>query len=194
MSCVDQDFPVLYPLFLNLRDKPVLVLGAGVVAENKVRALLQAGAQVLVVAPTATDWLKELALAGRIQWKARPFAEADVRGTWLVVAATSNAVAQQRAAAAATEHRVFIVAVDDSAHSSAFGSAVVSRPPITVAISSSGATPALSRLLREIIEELLPSDDWIERARRLRAEWRRERVPMGDRFGRLVKEFTRHRE
>jgi uroporphyrin-III C-methyltransferase/precorrin-2 dehydrogenase/sirohydrochlorin ferrochelatase len=189
-----QDIPLLYPLFLNLRDKRVLVVGAGAVAHHKVLALVEAGAQVLVVAPQAVASLASLAQAGRIRWEARQFTETDVSGAWLVVAATSDSDVQRRAATAATANRIFVVAVDDPPRSSAYAGAIVSRPPMMVAISSSGAAPALSRLIRELIEELLPSDDWIVHARRLRADWRRDRVPMGERFGRLVKEIMSRRQ
>ncbi|MGA2449689.1 MAG: bifunctional precorrin-2 dehydrogenase/sirohydrochlorin ferrochelatase, partial [Polyangiaceae bacterium] len=145
MRVVDQDHPALYPLFLRVRDKLVLVVGAGAVAEHKVRALLEAGALVRVVAPTAVDSVAALAQAGRIQWEVRPFAETDVSSVWLVIAATSDPDVQQRVADAASANRVFVVAVDDSSHASAFAGAIVSRPPIMVAISSSGAAPAMSR-------------------------------------------------
>ena len=60
------------------------------------------------------------------------------------------------------------------------------RPPFLVAISSSGATPALTRLVREIIEQVLPGDAWIEHARALREKWIADGTPMGERFGDLV--------
>ncbi len=193
MSPPDRAVPQALSSFLNLRDKPVLVVGAGVVGEHKILALLEAGARVRVVAPMATDSLKALAEAGRIQWEKRAFVEADVEGAWLVIAATSDPVAQRSAASAAAGHRVFAVAVDDPANSSAFAGAVVSRPPMLVAISSSGASPALSRLVRELLEHLLPSEDWIRHARRLRIEWRRDGLPLGERFGRLVRDFALRR-
>ena len=63
------------------------------------------------------------------------------------------------------------------------------RPPFLIAISSSGATPALTRLVREIIEYVLPGDEWVEHAQRLRAKWLADGTPMAERFSQLVREW-----
>jgi uroporphyrin-III C-methyltransferase/precorrin-2 dehydrogenase/sirohydrochlorin ferrochelatase len=180
----------LYPLFLKLAGRAVLVVGAGPVAERKVEALLEAGAQVRLVAPDATAQLQAHAAAGRVDWIPRTFAERDVEGAWLVVAATSDAEAQRAVGAAANARRVFVIAVDDPPNASAYSGGVVRRPPFTVAISSSGATPALTRLVREIIEHVLPPADWVEHAKQVRARWMAEGTPMGERFGQLVRELA----
>lgn len=86
--------------------------------------------------------------------------------------------------------RLFVVAVDDPANASAYSAAIVRRAPLTVAISSSGATPALTRLLREVIEEVLPHPDWIAHAQALRTEWLASAKPMGERFADLVRELA----
>jgi uroporphyrin-III C-methyltransferase / precorrin-2 dehydrogenase / sirohydrochlorin ferrochelatase len=177
----------LYPLFLKLAGRTVLVVGAGAVAERKIATLLASGARVKVVAPRATDRIQQLANERAIDWVARPFEEADAQGMWLMIAATSDREVQSRAAAAAEGHRVFVVAVDDPGNATAYSGAVVRRPPITMAISSSGATPALTRLLREIVEQLLPSDEWVEHAKELRARWLAAGTPQSDRFAELVK-------
>jgi uroporphyrin-III C-methyltransferase/precorrin-2 dehydrogenase/sirohydrochlorin ferrochelatase len=185
--------PILLPLFLKLAGREVLVVGAGAVAERKVEALLAAGARVRLVAPEATEGLARLADEGHVAWSARAFAEADVEGVWLVFAATSDADVQRRAADAANARRIFCVAVDDPPNASAYSAAVVRRPPFTVAISSSGEAPALTRLLREIIEHVLPGQDWIRRAEELRAKWRADGTPMGERFAQLVVEMQKDR-
>jgi uroporphyrin-III C-methyltransferase/precorrin-2 dehydrogenase/sirohydrochlorin ferrochelatase len=180
----------VYPVFLKLAGRAVLVVGAGPVAERKVASLLDARARVRVVAPQATDEIRRLAGAGAIEWSQRPFQEDDADGAWFVVAATSDAEAQRRVAAAAEARRVFVVAVDDPPNASAYSGAVVSRPPFTIAISSAGATPALTRLLREILEDVLPEPEWVEHAKALRARWLASGTPMGSRFGELVRELA----
>jgi siroheme synthase-like protein len=189
MSLVEQG--PLWPLFLKLHGRCVLVVGAGSVAQRKIHSLLEAGAMVRVVAPEATPELRRLAEAGKIEWRARPFEPADADGAWLALAATSNDEVQQTVAAAAASRRLFLVAADDPPNSSAYSGAVVRRPPFTVAISSSGATPALTRLLREIIEQVLPEPEWIEHAKALRAQWIASGKPLGGRFGELVRELAR---
>ena len=182
----------LYPLFLKLHDRWTLVVGAGAVAERKIKTLLQAGARVRVVAPQATPAIRLLAEEGEVDWRERTFEEADLDEAWLVVAATSDADAQRQVAVAAEPRRTFVVAVDDPGHASAYAGAIVERAPFTVAISSSGATPALTRLLREILEQILPAEDWVARAKALRARWRADGTPSGDRFAELVKAFKQN--
>lgn len=182
----------LYPLFLKLAERAVLVVGAGAVAERKITSLLAAGARVRVVSPDATEAVRRLSREGAIEWRERGFEDADADGAWLVIAATSDPEVQRRSAAAAGARRAFVVAVDDPANASAYSGAVVKRPPFTIAISSSGATPALTRLVREIIEQVLPGDEWIEHAKRLRAKWQAEGTPIADRFAELVKSL-KHR-
>jgi siroheme synthase-like protein len=180
---------VLYPLFLKVRGRTVLVVGAGVVAERKVAALLESGASVRLIAPEATPELQRLAAGGRLEWRARAFAPADADGAWLIVAATDDPDVQARVAEAGEARTTFVLAVDDPRHASAYGGAIVRRPPFVVAISSSGASPALSRLVREIIEGALPGDEWVARAMELRARWKAQGTPMAERFAALLQDF-----
>ena len=179
----------LVPLFLKLAGRAVLVVGAGAMAERKVHSLLASGARVKIVAPEATAELQRLAAQGLLAWTARRFEEPDVDGAWLVVAATGQPETQQRVAAAAEARRVFLIAADDPSNASAYSGAVVRRPPFQIAISSSGEAPALTRVLREIIEQILPGDSWVEHAKALREKWIADGTPVGERFGALVRDL-----
>jgi uroporphyrin-III C-methyltransferase/precorrin-2 dehydrogenase/sirohydrochlorin ferrochelatase len=179
----------LYPLFLQIAGRAVLVVGGGGVAQRKAQELLAAGARVTLVAPGATEAIRELASEGSLTWQARPFAPADVAGAWLVVSATDDPSTQREVYEAADACRTFVVAVDDPANGSAQTPAVVERAPYVVAISSGGETPALTRLLRELIEQALPDAEWVEAARALRAKWKTEGTPMASRFPELVRLF-----
>jgi siroheme synthase-like protein len=181
--------PTLYPLFLKLERRGVLVVGAGPIAERKIDALLEGRALVRVVAPEATPKVQRLARDGVLEWDAREFEEADVERAWLVIAATADPAVQRRVAKAAHARRTFVISVDDPPNASAYSGAVVRRHPFTIAISSSGATPALTRLVREVVEQVLPGDEWIEHAKRLRAKWIAAGTPPGERFGELVREL-----
>jgi siroheme synthase-like protein len=143
------------------------------------------------VAPEATDAIRAWAGEKALEWLPRRFEDADVQGAWLVIAATPDAAVQATVAAAAEARGCFVVAVDDPANASAYSGAVVRRPPFTVAISSSGAAPALTRLLREVIEHVLPSEGTVARAKELRARWRTEGTPTADRFADLVRELKK---
>jgi uroporphyrin-III C-methyltransferase/precorrin-2 dehydrogenase/sirohydrochlorin ferrochelatase len=181
--------PTLHPLFLKLEGRAVLVVGGGGVAERKVDDLVAAGAHVRVVAPEATAALRTMASRGAIEWHARAFEEADADGAWLVVAATGDAQTQAAVAAAAEARRVFVVAVDDLPNASAYSASVIRRAPFTIAISSAGEAPALTRLLREVLEQALPDAEWVEAARALRERWRAEGIPIESRFPELVRAF-----
>jgi siroheme synthase-like protein len=179
----------LLPLFLRLDGRVVLVVGAGKVAERKIDDLDEAGAAVTVVAKEATPHVRDLADRRAIVWNERSFREDDLDEAWLTIAATDDASVQRHVWEGAEKRRIFCIAVDDPPHSSAYSAAVVRRPPITIAISSSGEAPALTRLLREIIEQVLPEPEWVQAARALRERWKREKTPMGSRFSELVKAF-----
>jgi uroporphyrin-III C-methyltransferase/precorrin-2 dehydrogenase/sirohydrochlorin ferrochelatase len=185
------DAPRLYPLFLKLTGREVLVVGAGAVAERKIAALLEAEARVGVVAPEATPGIAALAGEGKIAWERRGFVRADVDAARLVIAATSDAQVQKEVTEACEARGVFVVAVDDPPNATAYAGAVVRRPPFLIAISSSGVAPALTRLVKEVVEAMLPGDDVVEAATRLREKWKKEGTPMAERFGELVKEIRK---
>jgi siroheme synthase-like protein len=178
----------LLPLFVNLSGRPVLLVGGGPVAAAKLTQLLAAGAQVTVVAPEVHADIE----ATGVRVVRREFAADDLDGCWLVVAAATPAVNRQVAASADTR-RIFVNAVDDPANATAFLSGVVRRDGVTVAISTSGDAPGLTALLREAIDAVLPADlgRWLAEARRLRAGWRRDGVPMGARRPMLLDALNR---
>ena len=160
----------LYPLFADLHDRAVLVVGGGVVAARKIDGLLRVGAVVTVVAPALEPTLAALAARARIRHVAARYADEwldeerpggegpsgdEPSGYWLVIVATSDGALNRRIAAAARRRRVFVNVVDDAALSSFHVPAVVDRAPLQIAISSGGAAPMLARLLRERLETML---------------------------------------
>ena len=180
---------MLFPLFLRLTNREVLVVGAGAVAERKIEELANAGAKVRVVARDATPAVEALAANGQIQLEQRGFVPGDIGEAWLVVAATNDAGVQREVCDQADAARIFAIAIDDPPNGSAYSAAVLRRAPLTVAISTDGEAPALARLLRELIEELLPAQDWVDEARALRTKWQAEKTPMGSRFAELVRAY-----
>ena len=177
--------PDLLPLFLNLTGRAVLLVGGGPVATAKLRQLVAAGATVRVVAPELSAEI--LAPQPDVTIAQRPFAPVDLDGVWLVVAAATPEVNRQVAELAEPRH-LFVNAVDDPANASAFLSGVVRRDSVTLAISTSGAAPGLTSLLREALDAILPRDleDWVSAARAARVAWRRDGVPMDARKPQLL--------
>jgi siroheme synthase-like protein len=184
------DMPELLPLFLKLTGRQVVLVGGGSVATAKLRQLLAAGATVRVVAPEIARAIRQAAEspASEVTLLRRPFEPADIDDAWLVVAAATPEVNRQVSEAAETR-RIFVNAVDDPANASAFLSGVVRRDGVTVAISTSGAAPALAALLREGLDALLPRDlpKWVWQARAERVAWKRQGVPMEARKPRLLR-------
>jgi uroporphyrin-III C-methyltransferase / precorrin-2 dehydrogenase / sirohydrochlorin ferrochelatase len=178
-----QQMTELLPLFLNVTGRPVVLVGGGPVAAAKLQQLLAAGARVTVVAPEISAAIA----ANVVRIVERAFRPQDLDGAWLVVAAATPDV-NRAVAAAAEERRLFVNAVDDPANATAYLSGVVRRDGVTIAISTSGHAPALTSLLREALDALLPRDlpAWIERARAQRVVWRRDTVPMDQRKPQLL--------
>src|SRR5262249_40356466 len=179
----------LLPLFLTLTGRTVVLVGGGRVAAGKLRQLVAAGASVIVVAPEIRDQLVQAAQAsGTVAGRLRPFAPSGLAGALAVVAAATPDV-NSAVAAAAEERHLFVNAVDDPPNASAYLSGVVRRDGVTIAISTSGDAPALTSLLREGLDALLPRDleSWVARARDERVTWRRDGVPMDDRKPRLLR-------
>ena len=175
----------LLPLFLNLTGRAVVLVGGGRVASAKLVQLLAVGAEVTVVAPEIASEITDR--SDQIAIRQRAFEPSDLDAAWLVVAAATPDV--NRAVAVAAEvRRLFVNAVDDPANATAYLSGVVRRDGVTIAISTSGEAPALTALLREGLDALLPRDlsAWIERARAERGAWRRDAIPMDQRKPRLL--------
>lgn len=144
------------PIFCRLDNKPVLLVGGGEVAERKARLLLDAGAQLTVVAPELDPELAELAANDSIEWLAGEFAPAQLAGKWLVVAATDRREVNALVYQSANQARIFANVVDDPKRSSFIMPSIIDRSPLMVAISSGGKAPVLARLLREKLEAMLP--------------------------------------
>lgn len=179
--------PVL-PVFLRLQGRRVLLVGGGAVATQKLRSLLDAGAQVTVVAPEVSSAIS----AEVVDVRQRPFVESDLDGACFVIAAAPRAV-NRRVADAADARGVLVNAVDDVENASAFAGAVLRRAGVTIAISTDGAAPALAGLIREALEAVLPDDldRWMQCARTTRQQWLAEAVPMADRRPLLLEALVR---
>lgn len=178
------DAPLTLPLFLRLAGRPVLVAGAGRIAERRVERLLAAGARVTLIAPEAGPRLQALADQEQLIWQKRPAESGDVAGYTLLFAATDDADTNAALAAAARAAGVWVQRADDAADSDFLVPATVMRDRLQIAISSDGRTPTLTRILRARLESWLPRAYGDLAA--LAGEFRqavRERLPRTDRAG-----------
>ncbi|MBF0271483.1 MAG: bifunctional precorrin-2 dehydrogenase/sirohydrochlorin ferrochelatase [Magnetococcales bacterium] len=166
----------LLPLFLRLQDRPCLLVGGGSEATRKGLALLSAGARLTIVSEQLEEGLAEAVRTGRACWRNEPFVPAHLDGVWLAISASADRALNAALHAAALERRVWLNVVDQPCFCTLVWPAVVVRPPVTLAITTSGAAPALAGYLRRRIEAWLPEGVGAL-ARRL-SVWRRE-VPGG---------------
>ncbi|MEO8077334.1 MAG: NAD(P)-dependent oxidoreductase [Acidobacteriota bacterium] len=168
-------FIALFPVYLKLHGRRVVVVGGGPVAASKLAALQAAGAALDVVAP---EICADIEAAG-VAVERRPFAPSDLDGAWLVVAAAPPEV-NRHVAEEGERRQIFVNAVDDPDNASVYLGGVVRRAGVTIGISTDGAAPALAGLLREGLDALLPADleSWSARARELRGSWRARQIPM----------------
>jgi precorrin-2 dehydrogenase/sirohydrochlorin ferrochelatase len=142
----------LFPMFLKLSNRPCLVVGAGAIAESKIASLLDAGAQLRVVAPEATPQVRTWAQSNKLDWHQRPFEPADLDGMFLVIAATSSAELHERIFEEATRRAVLCNIVDVPPLCDFYYPSVVQRGALQIAISTAGQSPALSHRLRKQLE------------------------------------------
>jgi len=178
----------MFPAFLKLQGRRVVLVGGGPVAAGKLESLLAAGADVTVVAPEIRPEIEQRP----VTIARRPFAPGDLDGAWWVVAAAPPEVNRQ-VLAAAEERRIFVNAVDDPRHATAYAGGVVRREGVTIAISTDGRAPALAGLLREALEAWLPADldRWMAAADEARRSWKEQQVPMEHRRPMLLETLNR---
>ncbi|HMA11302.1 MAG TPA: NAD(P)-dependent oxidoreductase, partial [Steroidobacteraceae bacterium] len=145
------------PIFVDLRDRLVVVVGGGVVACRKIEHLLKAHARVRVVSPELCADLALYRDQGRIDYRPLLFSPAQIDGAVLVVAATDDVAVNDAVSVAARERGVLVNVVDDGPRCSFIFPAIVDRSPLIVAVGTAGTSPTLARRVRTQIEALLPA-------------------------------------
>ncbi len=142
-----------YPVNLELRDRRCVVVGGGRVAERKTLSLLEAGADVTVVSPALTPKLAALASSGKIQQVPTVFQEAHLAGALLVIAATNDLSANRAVAQLCHKKNILVNVAAPPEESSFIVPSVVERGDLVIAVSTSGASPALAKNIRLELEK-----------------------------------------
>ena len=176
------------PVFVRFDGRRVVVVGGGSIAASKIPALVDAGADVTVIAP---DIVPAIDGAG-VRVVRRAFEPADLDGAWFATAAATPEVNRQ-VREAAEARAVFVNAVDDPANATAYLGSTIVRGGVTVAFSTSGRAPALAGLLREAFDEIVPEDieAWVARAHEVSRRQRADGVPMAERRPQLLDSLNR---
>lgn len=145
------------PLFLEIRDRPCLLVGGGEIARRKLELLLRAGARVEIVAPELAPETRALADEHGLVVRQRRFEDGDADGRYLIVAATDDGSVNAQVFEAGSRRATLVNSVDQPGISSAIFPALVDRSPVQIAISTGGGSPTLARLVRSWIEARLPA-------------------------------------
>ncbi|CUZ11527.1 Siroheme synthase [Serratia marcescens] len=145
------------PIFADLKQRPVLVVGGGDVAARKVDLLQRAGAEIRIVAQSLSPELEQQRQQGQLLWLGTTFDPQQLDDVFLAIAATDDNALNAAVFAEADKRRVLANVVDDQPRCSFIFPSIIDRSPLVVAVSSSGQAPVLARLLREKLEALLPA-------------------------------------
>ncbi|HYN39817.1 MAG TPA: siroheme synthase CysG, partial [Rhodospirillales bacterium] len=148
----------LFPLFLDIAGRDVLVVGGGAAAARKALVLAGCGARVCVVTERPDGELRDAAALGRLRLMSRAFAADDVAGRVLVVSATDDPDLDAAVSATAQARAIPVNVVDRPALCTFVWPAIVDRDPLTIAVTSAGAAPVLARSVRARIEAMLPAN------------------------------------
>jgi len=141
-----------YPVLIQLDGMKVLVVGGGKVSERKVDGLLEAGAEVCLVASKITPFLSSLAESGKIRLMGAAFEESHLDGLSLVIAATNDPVLNSKVSSMARAKGILVNAVDQPKDCTFIVPSVARRGDLLIAVSTSGKSPALAKRLREVLQ------------------------------------------
>ncbi len=149
-----------YPVMLNLVDKRCVVVGGGQVAARKVTGLVTSGAKVTVICPTLTLDLQNRVDTEQVLWLNQPY-QSGILSTlqpFLVIAATDSVEVNQSVASEARDLSILVNVADNSAERDFRGMSAIHRPPLTIAISTNGASPALVKWLKGRIDDCIGAE------------------------------------
>lgn len=141
----------LYPIFLKLERKPVLVIGGGKVAEQKVKGLLAANANITVLAPRTTEWIHQLASENKIALLTKKYSDNDVKGFFLVFAATNNPEVHEKIFYDAAKWNIPVNVVDVPDLCNFYLASLFQNGDLKIAVSTNGKSPTLGKIIRDRI-------------------------------------------
>jgi siroheme synthase-like protein len=138
-----------YPVYIQLREQPCVVIGGGKIAEGKVEGLLAAQAHVTVISPDLTPYLHDLAETKQITYLPRAYQPGDLAGAFMVICATDQPETNHQVWQEATANRQLVNVVDDPPRCNFIAPSILRKGDLTIAISTSGKAPALAVRLKE---------------------------------------------
>lgn len=148
------------PLFLDIKNKPCLIVGGGVIAERKVSILARAQASITIIAPDITAEIKRM-LGKQITWQEKKFTIDDLENNssnyQIVIAATDNRKVNAKVSQLCRDKNILVNTADDSKNCDFILPSIIDRSPVQIAVSTGGASPVLARMLRTKLENCTPA-------------------------------------
>jgi len=154
----DSAKPIYYPVALNIAGRQCVVIGGGQVALRKVHMLLEAGARVTIISPNLCPDLIQMAARGEIRTTNREYRTGDLENVFVAIAATDNGETNEQVVTEAREGATLVNVVDDAENSDFIVPAYFRRGSLSIAVSTSGESPALARKIRSRLEKDIPAD------------------------------------
>ena len=142
-----------YPIFVQLDQVSVLIVGGGSVALRKIESLLECKAKITIISKTLNSKLKAMVDAGKVHWKGKDFSENDLEGIFLVIAATDEKELNHQISLSAKKRGLLVNAVDQPGDCNFIVPSVIKRGNLAIAISTSGKSPAFSKKIRKKLEK-----------------------------------------
>lgn len=155
-----KNFPY-YPIYLDIEERPVLIVGGGEVCTRKAETMLKYGGRVTIVSPAFTEEIEQWASAGRVQLRRKWYDESDLDGAAIVIASTDDRCVNARVARDCRRRKIPVNVVDVTHLCEFIVPAIIESGSIQVAISTGGKSPAVARTLKEDLKRLI-GDEYAE--------------------------------
>src|SRR2546423_1665593 len=144
-----------YPIFLDIEDRSVTIIGGGNVCARKAETMMNYGARATIVSPEFTDEIEKLGRSGALQLRRKKYEEADLDGAHIVIASTDHQSVIEQIAADCRRRRIPVNVVDVTPLCEFIVPAIIDKGSVTVAVSTGGKSPALARTLKEDLQRLI---------------------------------------
>jgi len=141
-----------YPVCINIQNKKIVIIGGGKVAERKIKGLLPYNAKIILVSPDLTNYLEKLVKEKRIKYINKKYSIKVIKNAFLVFACTSDSAVNKKIFSNATRQKIMVNVCDKTELCDFTSPAVVKRNGLTIAISTDGKNPELSKRFKEVME------------------------------------------
>ena len=148
----------MYPISLKLKNKKILVVGGGKIAERKIIRLLKAEASIFLISPDITDGLQKFVDENKLVYSKRKFIKADLKNVFLVIAATNDKKVNHLIFRESENIGILVNVIDEPNYCNFYVPSIVDRGDLLVAISTNGKSPAFARMLGKKLDEYLPNE------------------------------------